>query len=115
MTARIAPLVARFKQSTSGDVVANKVYIEADPSTYTLDLNEVGEILSPVPDPDGFTRIDIAKLANDDPRDFPEGTYDVYITALDAAGNESSPLEIQNAVFDFTPPESPSDGTIENS
>jgi len=39
-----------------------------------------------------------------------EGVYDVYVTAQDSAGNESDPLEFQDAVLDFTPPSAPSFG-----
>lgn len=39
-----------------------------------------------------------------------EGVYDIYITAQDAAGNESDPLELADAVLDFTPPAAPSAG-----
>lgn len=40
----------------------------------------------------------------------PEGVYDIFITAQDLAGNESDPLEFQDAVLDFTPPAAPSAG-----
>jgi hypothetical protein len=40
----------------------------------------------------------------------PEGVYDIFVTAQDAAGNESDPLEFQDAVLDFTPPAMPSSG-----
>ena len=39
-----------------------------------------------------------------------EGIYDVYVTAQDAAGNESDPLDFQDAVLDFTPPAAPAAG-----
>ena len=39
-----------------------------------------------------------------------EGIYDIYVTAQDLAGNESDPLEFQDAVLDFTPPAAPSSG-----
>ena len=39
-----------------------------------------------------------------------EGIYDIYVTAQDAAGNESDPLEFQDAALDFTPPAAPSAG-----
>lgn len=39
-----------------------------------------------------------------------EGTYDVFISAADSVGNESDPLEFRGAVFDFTPPASPTRG-----
>lgn len=46
--------------------------------------------------------------------DIPEGKYDIYITASDnkreatkEAGNETDPLELADAVLDFTPPSGP--------
>lgn len=42
--------------------------------------------------------------------DMPEGVYDVYISAEDAGGNESDPLELADAVLDFVPPAAPSAG-----
>lgn len=39
-----------------------------------------------------------------------EGIYDIYVTAQDAAGNESDPLGFQDANLDFTPPGAPSSG-----
>jgi hypothetical protein len=106
-------MIARFVQSVSADVQANRVYIEEDPSVYTLDLTPVGEITPPVVDPDGYSRVDLAGLANASPRDF-DGTYDIYITALDERGNESGPLEIADAAFDLVPPDAPTDGAIES-
>jgi hypothetical protein len=40
----------------------------------------------------------------------PEGVYDIYVTAEDSAGNESDPLEFQDAQLDFTPPAAPAFG-----
>lgn len=39
-----------------------------------------------------------------------EGIYDIYVTAVDAAGNESDPLPFADAVLDFTPPSAPASG-----
>lgn len=39
-----------------------------------------------------------------------EGTYDVFITAADEAGNESDPLVIADAYLDFQPPAAPTNG-----
>lgn len=40
-------------------------------------------------------------------KDYPElvalsGTYDIAVTSIDAAGNESAFLELENAVFNFS-------------
>jgi hypothetical protein len=39
-----------------------------------------------------------------------EGTYDLFISALDEAGNESDPLVIGDAILDFQPPAAPRNG-----
>lgn len=39
-----------------------------------------------------------------------EGTYDLFITAVDEAGNESDPLLIADALLDFQPPAAPTSG-----
>ena len=39
-----------------------------------------------------------------------EGTYDVFISAVDEAGNESDPLVIADAILDFQPPAAPASG-----
>lgn len=39
-----------------------------------------------------------------------EGVYDIYLTAVDPAGNESDPLPFADAVLDFTPPSAPASG-----
>lgn len=37
------------------------------------------------------------------------GTYDVFVTALDAAGNESDPALLDNVELDFTAPDAPTE------
>lgn len=39
-----------------------------------------------------------------------EGIYDVFISAVDEAGNESDPLHIADALLDFQPPAAPKSG-----
>lgn len=39
-----------------------------------------------------------------------EGTYDIFITAVDGGGNESDPFGLEDAVLDFTPPKAPAAG-----
>ena len=39
----------------------------------------------------------------------PEGNYNVWVTAVDTQGNESSPLALASR-FDFTPPPAPLSG-----
>ena len=39
-----------------------------------------------------------------------KGVYDVYVTAVDEAGNESDALSIPDTVLDFQPPAAPTSG-----
>lgn len=105
----IKELVVRFKQSTAADVVANRVYIHA-PNTPFDASNAFDEVPKPAADADGFTRIPFANLPKAAGL---EGQYDVDVTAVDARGNESDPLELDNQTFDLSPPDAPTDGAVE--
>jgi hypothetical protein len=108
--AKIKELVIRFTQSTSGDVVANRVRIHAADTApdYATPYDEVRP--PPAADADGFTRI---PLANVPKAAGLSGRYDVGITAVDAAGNESDFLDIDSVPFDLDPPRPPTAGSVE--
>lgn len=107
--AKIHTIVIRFKQSVAADVVANRVYIHA-PNTPFDGSGAFDEITPvPTPDADGFTRI---PLVNVPKAAGLEGNFDVDITSVDSSGNESDPLEIDNANFDLSPPDAPTDGSV---
>lgn len=105
---RLAPMIASFVQGPGG-IVANRVRIVPDdvPFSYGAAFDEVP---APVPSGDGRSRIDLAQLPTAQGL---EGTYDVYITGRDARGNESDPLAIDDALFDFSAPGAPTDGRID--
>jgi hypothetical protein len=107
--AQVKELVVRFKQSTAADVVKNRVYIHA-PNQPFSESNPFDEVAAPVPNADGFSRISFADLPKAAGL---EGFYDVDVTAVDARGNESDPLEIDNQLFDLSPPPAPTDGSLE--
>jgi len=107
--ALVKEIVVRFRQSTSSDVVRNRIRVRPanTPAAYDSPFDEV---TPPAADADGFTRIaavNIPSLAG------LEGQYDVHITAVDSRGNESDFLEIDNQTFDLSPPLPPTDGSIE--
>lgn len=107
--AQIKEVVIRFRQSESPDVVANRVRVRPANSVAAYDgpFNDIALVAA---DTDGFTRIpavNVPALAG------LEGQYDVHITAVDSVGNESDFLEIDNQTFDLSPPEAPTDGSIE--
>ena len=105
----IKELTLRFKQSTAADVVKNRVYVHG-PNQPFDPAAPFDEIAKPTADADGFTRIPLANLPK---LNGLEGQYDIDVTALDAAGNESDPLEIDNQTFDLSPPDAPTDGAVE--
>lgn len=104
----IAPLRAGFRQSTSPDVVSNRVRILEVGEAFSYDEPAADIPVTP-PEGDGFTYIDLAPLAAGQ-----EGVRDVYITAVDGRGNESDPFPLANTTFDFSPPAPPTEGFIES-
>jgi hypothetical protein len=107
----VTPLVVAFKQSASPDAEANRVRIVETGVAMDYDVlfDEVRPL--PVPDADGFTRIDLSKLQVAAGLD---GTYDVGITAVDERGQESPFLIVPNGNFDFSPPSAPTEGQFED-
>lgn len=106
--ALIKSVVIRFKQSTSPDTVANRVRIH--PANSVPDYaTAYDQVTKPTPDADGYSRI---PLANVPKATGLEGKFDVAITAVDAVGNESDFLDIDNQTFDLSPPLAPSDGSL---
>lgn len=106
---KLAPMVASFVQSTSGDVIANRVRILPNEAGFSYGAAH-DEVPAPTPDPDGRSRIDLATLPG---AQGVEGRRDVWITAVDSRGNESDPLEIDQALFDFSAPAAPTDARVD--
>lgn len=107
--ALVKEIVVRFRQSTSADVVSNRIRVRPanTPAEYDTPFDDVPK---PTPNADGYTRIAAADIPS---MSGLEGQYDVHITAVDARGNESDFLEIDNQTFDLSPPEAPTDGATE--
>lgn len=104
---RIKELVLRFRNPP--DAVRNAVRIRPANTPAAYDA-PVDTLTAPTADADGYSRIPLANIPQ--AKDL-EGTYDIHVTALDAAGNESDFLEIDNQTFDISPPEAPTDGSLE--
>lgn len=107
--ALVKEIVIRFRQSTSTDVVKNRIRVRPanTPGAYDSPFDDVSP---PTPDADGYTRIPAANVPQ---MAGLEGKYDVHVTAVDARGNESDFLEIDNQTFDLSPPAAPTDGASE--
>ncbi len=83
---------------------AVKYHIRIIPDTNGFDYNFAPNLTIAHDGSLGEHEADLAGLA------LAEGVYDIFITAEDAGENESDPLELADAVLDFTPPSAPSDG-----
>ena len=105
--AKIVSPKIRFKHS-GNDVAMIRVRLGTANSDPDYDT-PYDEVPLPVLDPDGFRRIAVSalpKFANK------EGVFDVDVTAVDVAGNESDFLQINSANFDLSPPAAPTDGAL---
>lgn len=98
----------RFKQSVAADVVKNRVYVHA-PNTPFAKTNPFVDVPKPVAGADGYSLISVALVSQ---LTGVEGRRDIDVTAIDGVGNESDPLELDNQLFDLSPPAAPTDGSI---
>lgn len=106
--AKVTTPKLRFKHS-GNDAAGVRVRLSAAESDPSYDT-PYDQVAMPAQDPDGFRRIaltDLPKIAGK------EGTYDVDVTVVDAAGNESDFLQINSANFDLSPPEAPTEGSVD--
>ena len=95
----------------NADIVSYRLRVAPDggvgsASNYNLAFIDLGK---PALDPQGFIVVNLASipsLANLD------GTFDLAVTAVDDAGNESDFLPLEGAVIDFVAPNSPTDISV---
>ncbi len=90
-----------FPASGSPDVVEYKLYIEEAPEEVTYDSEAF--LLG------NHTSVDLSTLPGITTKD---GTYNLGITAVDDAGNESSMSKIADVPLDFVQPDPPGQITI---
>ena len=90
-----------FPASGSPDVVGYKMYIEEAPTEVTYDSESF--------DLGNETSVDLSTLPGMTTKD---GTYNIGITALDDADNESSMSKISDVALDFVEPDPPGEITI---
>lgn len=107
--AQVKEVVVRFKPGVATDIVSHRIRVRPanTPATYDTPFDDVPKI---APDADGFSRIPAANIPA---MQGLEGQFDVHITEVDARGNESDFLEIDNQTFDLSPPDAPTDGAVE--
>ncbi len=100
--AKLKSKIFKFFPSTSPDVVGYKVYVDLpgaltymSPSADAPDLTVHG---------DGKIHVDLAILSVASSKD---GIYDVAVTTVDDAGNESDMAILNNVNLDFIAPDAP--------
>jgi len=98
---KVKNVTLSFPASGSTDVVGYKLYIEVVPTavSYESQSFDLGNI----------TTVDLATLPGITTTD---GVYNLGITAIDDAGNESSFSLINDVPLDFLAPDAPGEITI---
>ena len=99
--ASVKKVILSFESSTSPDVVGYKLYMETSPSlvTYSSTSFDLGNNLT----------VDLSTLPGMTTTD---GVYNLGISAVDDAANESSFSLIDNVPLDFLAPNAPGAITI---
>ena len=102
--AKIKTVILSFPPSDSPDVEGYKMYLEESSGTLSYDSLSY--------DLGNNTSVDLATLSGLDTVD---GVYDIGVTAVDDAGNESSMSTITDVPLDFLAPNPPGEITLERS
>ncbi len=99
--AKVKNVMLSFGASGSSDVVGYKLYMEVSPSVldYTSNSFDLGNT----------TSIDLSTLPGMTSND---GVYNLGITSVDDAGNESSMTLLNDVPLDFIAPDAPTDIVI---
>ena len=98
---KLKSAILRFPVSGSPDVVDYKLYIEEDPNPVTYN-SEVFALGSNVVD--GHVETDLSGIEGVSTKD---GIYNLGVTAVDDAGNESSMSKLDSVPLDFVAPDPP--------
>jgi len=91
----------KFAASGSPDVIGYKLYIELSPNqvTYNSQAFDLGNNVI-----DGYVETDLADIEGMTTLD---GVYNIGVTAIDDAGNESCMTMLDNVPLDFLAPDPP--------
>ena len=92
----------KFAASPSPDVVGYRLYIEPMPDEVTYSSESV-DLGNPVND-EGFVVIDLASLPEFTTKD---GRFNIGVTSVDDADNESSMSKAYDVPLDFVAPDPP--------
>lgn len=101
---KVKSLILSFEPSGSPDVTGYRLYMEEAPAEVNYDSQswDIGST----------TSIDISVL---DGMTTKNGTYNLGISAVDGAGNESSMSKLEGVILDFEAPDPPGVISIERS
>lgn len=99
---KVKNVTLSFPASPSTDVVGYKLYLEPAPAEVTHD--------SPSYDLGNSTTIDLNGVLTD-----MDGIYNLGVSSIDDAGNESNFSLLNDVPLDFVPPEPPGSLTITSS
>jgi len=103
MAAKVKDVTLSFPPSGSPDVVKYMLYV-IESSTNVEDIDAGGNYTAPSYDLAMATSIDLSTLPGMTSND---GVYNIGITAIDDAGNESSMSVISDVPLDFIAPDAP--------
>ena len=92
----------KFRASDSPDVVKYKLYVSEVPEEVGYDSESVD--LDNQPDADNYIVVNLAELSIMTTKD---GIYNLGVTAVDDAGNESSMSKAADVPLDFVAPNPP--------
>lgn len=98
---KLKSAVLRFPVSGSPDVINYKLYVEADPDPVTYDSPSWNLGNDPV---DGYIETDLSEVDGVSTMD---GIYNIGVTSVDDAGNESSMSQLDSVPLDFVAPDPP--------
>ena len=98
---KLKSMILKFQVSGSPDVVTYKMYIEPDGSEVTYDSPSYDIGKNEV---DGFIETDLSNVEGISTLD---GVYNIGVTAVDDAGNESSMSKLDSVSLDFLAPDPP--------
>ena len=100
--AKVKSAILKFDPSDSPDVVGYKLYMEQSPLVVSYDSQSY--------DLGNNTEVDLSTIPDMTTRD---GVYNLGISAVDDAGNESSMSLMNDVPLDFLAPNPPGEITIE--
>lgn len=110
MTELIKNVHLTFTKSGSQDVVGYALYIEEapNPPSFSSQRVDLGN-----PDDDGSGKVDII-LSNLPDVSTKDGVYNLGVSSVDDAGNESSMLTdgLENIALDFVAPDPPTSASV---